>query len=208
MSPTSQYYESTELSADSVESHPYLPHVFAVSTYQVDKDESEKDAASPTYSRRGRCRLHRYQDGQCTVLDELNGAAILDAKWSLATRNPRSMGYGVLAIADATGHVRLHRLEETLRFSQLAAWQMNEEAALCLSLDFSDRTQPEASDARVLVSQSNGSLAMVPSLHATTPKGIETWEAHGYEAWIAAWDTFSGGTVAWSGMLYTGSSRW
>ena len=49
------------------------------------------------------------------------------------------------------------------------------------------------------MSQSDGNLAMVPSMDASTPRGMETWEAHGYEAWIAAWDAFQPGTIAWSG---------
>lgn len=198
--PPSRYAASTELSADSVEAHPCLPYVFAVSTYQVDKDESERDAASPAYSRRGRCTLHHYDGDRAHTLDTLHGAAILDAKWALASDAPTAMGYGVLGLADATGHVRLYKLRDTKRFAPLAAWPMNSDAALCLSLDVSDRTQPDASDARVLVSQSNGTLAMVPSMHTPQPEGLETWEAHGYEAWIAAWDAHSPGTVAWSGM--------
>lgn len=49
----SLYQESTELCADSIESHPYLPYVFAESTYQVDQDKTT-DAPSPSYTRRGR----------------------------------------------------------------------------------------------------------------------------------------------------------
>ena len=54
----SLYQESTELCADSIESHPYLPYVFAESTYQVDQDKTT-DVPSPSYTRRGRCRLRR-----------------------------------------------------------------------------------------------------------------------------------------------------
>lgn len=39
-----------------------------------------------------------------------------------------------------------------------------------------------------------------PSQHwEAKPVGLESWHAHDHEAWIAAFDTFSGGQVAWSG---------
>ena len=90
---TSLYTDSTELCADSIEAHPYLPYVLAESTYQVDQDKNDA-SSSPTYSRRGRCRLRRVHPGQnrvywyvgCVflhsdVLDTWDGAAILDTKW-------------------------------------------------------------------------------------------------------------------------------
>lgn len=76
---TSLYRESTELCADSIESHPYLSYIFAESTYQVDQEKS--DASSPLYSRRGRCRLRRadlhdgrvnWYVGACTLLTQCN----------------------------------------------------------------------------------------------------------------------------------------
>lgn len=78
---------------------------------------------------------------------------------------------------------------------------MNNDEALCLSLDWSDRLQPNASDARMILSQSNGTLCMVPSLRTPgpVPQDYEVWHAHDYEAWITAWDCWSDGTIAWSG---------
>lgn len=206
MAPPSLYSESTELSADSVESHPAIPYLFAVSTYQVDQDGQDENTDAPAYTRRGRCRLHQLESAHdpltATLQDEVEGAAVLDAKWCLAQAEEGAYGYGVLGIADATGHLALHRLDKSAdRYSlaPLATWQMNDEHALCLSLDWSDRTQRGATDAKLILSQSNGTLAMVPSMHTPTPAGQETWHAHDYEAWIAAWDCWSGGTVAWSG---------
>ncbi|WFD41484.1 DNA topoisomerase [Malassezia psittaci] len=199
MAPKSLWHESTELSADSVESHPYLHHLFVVSTYQVDQDQTQKDSASPAYSRRGRCRLHRFQDEQCTIIDAIDGEAILDTKWCLASDEPSDQGYGILGIADASGHLQLHKLNEDLKFAAMTSWTVNTDKALCLSVDFSDRTTRNADDAKTIVSQSDGSLAMIPSLYTKQPDGIQTWAAHDYEAWIAAWDTSSDGTIAWSG---------
>ena len=112
------------------------------------------------------------------------------------------------------GSVSLFRLESgdadplaspsSLRLRRWKEWQLNSQSALCLSMDWSDRTAAPYDvprDAQLLVSQSNGTLATVPSVtcDSGTPAGMETWDAHGYEAWIAAWDCWSGGTVAWSG---------
>ena len=201
MALKSRWHESTELSADSVESHPYLPHLFAVSTYQVDQDQTQKNSASPAYSRRGRCRLHRFHDEQCTIVDAVDGEAILDTKWCLASNESRDQGYGILGIADASGHLQLHKLNSDLQFAPVTSWTVNADKALCLSVDFSDRTTSNANDAKTIVSQSDGSLAMIPSLHTKQPDGLQTWAAHDYEAWIAAWDASSDGTIAWSGTL-------
>jgi diphthamide biosynthesis protein 7 len=135
---------------------------------------------------------------------------------------------------------------------------MNTRRALVLSLDLSSRkpglaeAQEQHGDAKLLISQSDGSLAYLPSLSAAfeddgsagrqaeetpradsrvaaaaesddedddadeetlaahaalnaafagRPRGLETWAAHGHEAWIAAWDCWSDGTVGWSGAL-------
>lgn len=53
----SLFSASTELSADSIESHPRLPYVFAESTYQVDK--ADDGTPSPAYTRRGCCRIRK-----------------------------------------------------------------------------------------------------------------------------------------------------
>jgi diphthamide biosynthesis protein 7 len=133
---------------------------------------------------------------------------------------------------------------------------MNTRRALVLSLDLSSRkpgladAQEQHGDAKLLMSQSDGSLSYLPSLSAAfeegsagqaeetrrpdsrvaaaaesddedddadeetlaahaalnaafegRPRGLETWAAHGHEAWIAAWDCWSDGTVGWSGAL-------
>lgn len=67
---TSRFTESTELCADSIESHPNLPFVFAESTYQVDQDKDDAQiSSSPAYTRRGRCSIKKAnvaEDGKVT----------------------------------------------------------------------------------------------------------------------------------------------
>lgn len=123
------------------------------------------------------------------------------------SHNP-NMPAGILGIADATGHLNLMKLTKEdfqFRLHHWKKWQLNEEDALCLSLDWSDRGPNEtATDAKLIASQSNGTLCMVPSLNVDSPlkEGMDVWKAHDYEAWICAWDCWSDGDIAWSGMLY------
>ncbi|WFD35908.1 DNA topoisomerase [Malassezia cuniculi] len=186
---TSLFSASTELSADSIESHPALPFVFAESTYQVDKEDD--GTPSPAYTRRGRCRIQKAEPGkdgiQFTTLDTHDTAAILDTKWTATSDHN-----GILAIADATGHVQLHRLTDTLKLEQLETLEINSEKALCLSLDWTSRTAVSAS---CVISQSNGTLARFSSIEKPV---VETWSAHGYEAWICAWNQWNN-NIIWSG---------
>lgn len=70
MTASSRFTESTELCADSIESHPSLPFIFAESTYQVDQDQNDAQvSSSPAYTRRGRCSLKKANvdiDGKVT----------------------------------------------------------------------------------------------------------------------------------------------
>lgn len=87
--------------------------------------------------------------------------------------------------------------------------QINSNNSLCLSLDWSDRNQPTSSptNTKAIISQSDGTLANIFDLEAASSSqgtgvtaGIETWKAHDYEAWIAAFDSWSpNGQIIWSG---------
>ena len=140
---------------------------------------------------------------------------VLTSRCQSADTSRDGLGYGLLGIADATGHVRIHRLEgeldgtapRELRLRPFPSWRINSKNALCLSLDWSDRVASEALNSspettRLLVSQSDGTLAVASGLEQSScgaPRELETWAAHSFEAWVAAWDCWSGGTVLWSG---------
>lgn len=147
-------------------------------------------------------------------LQTIDTAAILDMKWL----HPRTE---LLSVATADSAVTLYRYENPeagprcLRESQRHI--LNSTKALCLSLDWSDRMggyvggyssgQPEGTSG--IVSQSDGTLAHISNLnvleYASIEQGkmanvaIETWHAHDYEAWIAAFDCWSAGRIVWSG---------
>ena len=81
-------------------------------------------------------------------------------------------------MANAKGQITLHRLEQQSSSSKLHSMgelQFNNRNALCLSLDFSDRRgghiggydeKSLGNDTSLIVSQSDGSLAHLPSLEA------------------------------------------
>ncbi|CDW97522.1 hypothetical protein, partial [Sporisorium scitamineum] len=249
---------------------------------EEDQDNKASTSTSPAYTRRGTCSLYYASSSlagagqvECEKVDMIETPAILDMKWSLTRADGGSDASRVLGVANAKGEITLHRLQHSSgaaasKLRPLAELQFNDRNALCLSLDFSDRTGGHfggydmsnlARDTSMIVSQSDGSLAYLPSLEAalsssttvttvedvatdlaqksihkpeptseddtdqddwdrtsederqsaletahlalnstypTQPRGLTTWAAHEYEAWIAAFDCFHPTTV-WSG---------
>ncbi|PWN52042.1 WD40 repeat-like protein [Violaceomyces palustris] len=219
--PESLWSTSTVLSADSVESHPLHRGLFALGTYQVEKEEegearspdqtkdveeadeeaqdSPQPSQGPAYSRSGRCYLRNVEildDNrvECSLLQQIEMPAILDMKWTLAhpsqttpterDSQDRRSG-GILGIANSVGEISLQALSlsssvlrrtlaaESARLEQFKNLRMNPKKALCLSLDWSDRrgghvggydSSTLARDTSLIVSQSDGTLAFLPSL--------------------------------------------
>ncbi|GAC96222.1 hypothetical protein PHSY_003802 [Pseudozyma hubeiensis SY62] len=248
-----------------------------------DDDDSDRVAStstSPAYTRRGTCSLyyaHKPSEEstggvECAKVDTIETPAILDMKWSLS--KPDDGIRRILGVANAKGQVTVHRLRSDsyktsskATLSPLGELHFNDRNVLCLSLDFSDRKGGHAggydmsnltADTAMIVSQSDGSLAYLPSLEAalsstitmvddiateiaqtsihnrtdegneddddewdrtsederlaslqtahstlnssypSKPRGLVTWAAHDFEAWIAAFDCFNPTTV-WSG---------
>lgn len=127
----------------------------------------------------------------------------------------------LLSVALATSELSLYHLDLGQKvLKEDFSVQLNDSGALCLSLDWSDRTagipacntsgsnQPTIVPAAI-VSQSDGTLTHIPDIEALRTDveangfcqlaGQSTWKAHDYEAWIAAFDCWSGGSVVWSG---------
>lgn len=164
---------------------------------QSDEDEVEytgenevNESTSPAYTRRGTCSLYYAFSTQvdarrkvrCEKVDTIETPAILDMKWSLTRASDREKDdvRRVLGVANAKGQITLHRLTQEFtaeasgsKLQSIGNLQFNNRNALCLSLDFSDRTGGHnggynlhdlASDTSLIVSQSDGSLAYLPSL--------------------------------------------
>ncbi|GAA6063011.1 hypothetical protein JCM10212_002652 [Sporobolomyces blumeae] len=218
MQATSLSFVDTVYSADSIEFCPARPNLFACGTYQVVKSEenksskSESGAASvtggseqdegedevksdPTVTRYGRCLLYSVDNEGKNVkeLQRFDGPAILDMKWSPRLWN----GNRTLAIADAKGHVQLHKLDdETCTLSPIDTVTCADEKTLCLSLDWSTRHPSSADPASIIVSLSSGSLTHLTGESTLTP--TRTWHAHDFEPWITSFDCWDTNTV-WSG---------
>ncbi|KAL2916914.1 Diphthine methyltransferase [Polyrhizophydium stewartii] len=195
----------TQLSADSVEFCPIdgWTRFAAVGTYQVlekpaDAPASATDdadagaaagagAAGPgaTTNRTGRLLVFQVADAdadglaaadaaplQVTKVFEQDTAAILDIKWSHQTLSDRP----VAGLVTSTGDTVLLDMAQDGRMQPISTLHNGKDGVLNLSLDW------------VVVSQSDGSLA----LHVVTPdSGISVaseWAAHSFEAWTTAFD--------------------
>lgn len=149
-----------------------------------DEDAKGATSSSPAYTRRGTCGLYHASSSseakgkvQCEKMDSIDTPAILDMKWSL-TKSASGGMRRILGVANAKGQITLHRLEQQSSSSKLHSMgelQFNNRNALCLSLDFSDRRgghiggydeKSLGNDTSLIVSQSDGSLAHLPSLEA------------------------------------------
>ncbi|XP_068594424.1 diphthine methyltransferase [Brachionichthys hirsutus] len=190
----------TELSADAVEWCPVSPDndVLVCGTYELQKGTGEGHAAA---SRTGRLYLFEFRrEAQVgpplSELQRMETAAILDLKWC---RVPVS-GRAVLGVAAATGELQLYTLSDSQAggrsLQTLSSLKVGAEC-LALSLDWS-AGRLDSSDLRVACSDSAGGVGVL-ALAEGALVSLSRWNAHDYEAWIAAfsyWDTqlvYSGG---------------
>ncbi|XP_035878411.1 diphthine methyltransferase [Phyllostomus discolor] len=114
-------------------------------------------------------------------------------------------GQALLGVVDAGGHTELFRLvgsEGSAHTLQLAASFALDEQCLALSLDWSTGKTGRASGQplKIISSDSKGQLHLLKVDEAGPgPRAVATWQAHGFEAWVAAfnyWQTdivYSGG---------------
>ena len=186
----------TEYSADVVESCPvdsFQDHVLC-GTYQL-KDREGAASDSPK-ERHGRLLLYRLNCSEESPLREtqrLDCPAVLDAKWS-SVPGPNGP---VLGVANAQGELILYALcadspevelgDPTL-VENAKGRHESETPPLFLSLDWSNRVN-RSDPSRIAVSQSDGCVSLwdaSPGAPGLTQ--IECWAAHGFEAWITAFD--------------------
>uniref|UniRef100_A0A8C3WKY6 Diphthine methyltransferase n=1 Tax=Catagonus wagneri TaxID=51154 RepID=A0A8C3WKY6_9CETA len=201
----------TEYTADSVEWCPLegCRHLLACGTYQLKKPEEQP--ADPSgldvdvpQTRLGRLYLYSFNaDSSACPLTEVQRRdtdAILDMKWC----HVQVAGHALLGVADAGGSIELLRLVRSQNahllqpFSRFAL----EKQCLALSLDWSTGKAGRVSEQplKIVSSDSSGQLHLLnvgeagPGLRC-----VATWQAHRFEAWIAAfnyWQTeivYSGG---------------
>ncbi|KAI0669892.1 WD-40 repeat-containing protein [Trametes maxima] len=195
----------TDWPADSAEfcPHPNAQEIFVIGTYKLeqnheanttgDSEGGNDDIGTPplpeprkAQTRRGKCLLFRAEDdGRFTPLDEVELPAILDMKWCHRTLSSTP----ILGIADSEGHITIHELnDEKSQLRQIQSITCASPDVLCLSLDWSNRRNPTDGLGNLVVSQSNGALSVLQPGDGAGLVVTDSWHAHDYEPWIAAWD--------------------
>jgi len=188
--------------ADSVEfcPHPYYHNVLVCGTYNLEQPapsiDNEPDegtpppASRPKQKRRGECLLFGVDaedELEFSLLQKTSLPAILDMKWCHTSPSVDP----ILAIADSEGGITLHALqgkESQLGFEQTFSIACASKDVLCLSLDWSSRRSPSSSLGSLIVSLSDGSLALLCPENTGGLVVVESWHAHDHEPWIAAWN--------------------
>ncbi|XP_055256622.1 diphthine methyltransferase isoform X4 [Moschus berezovskii] len=205
----------TEHTVDSVEWCPLAGcrHLLACGTYQLWKPEdrpadgecqSELDVDKPPI-RLGRLYLYSCNEDSspCPLVEvqRRDTSAILDMKWCHAP----VAGHPLLGVADASGSIELLRLvpsEQDTWMLQPCSRLALEKQCLALSLDWSTGKAGRASDQplKIISSDSKGQLHLLKISEAGPGlQAVVTWQAHQFEAWVAAfnyWQTevvYSGG---------------
>ncbi|EIM83306.1 WD-40 repeat-containing protein [Stereum hirsutum FP-91666 SS1] len=206
----------TQWSADSVEfcPHPDATDIFVCGTYQLQQDpRPEVEEAHPAdddlaeedpypildivgkpQTRLGKCLVFEtsYETDEFKNIQEFPLPAILDMKWCFTTQSRSPL----LAIADAEGQVSLHDWDlEARSLKQSSVIKCAEQSVLCLSLDWSNRRNPTDTMGSLVVSLSNGKLALLQPNPDTGLTVTDTWHAHDYEPWVAAWDYWHTDTI-------------
>ncbi|XP_023556268.1 diphthine methyltransferase isoform X2 [Octodon degus] len=197
----------TELSADTVEWCPLegCRRLLACGTYQLRDSGDEGWSTEQPQVRLGRVHLYIFsEDDSAYPLVEVqrrDTPGVLDMKWC----HVPVAGCGILAVADASGSVELLRLvqsEESRPFLEPWSRLLLGEERLALSLDWSTGKRGRSSDQplKIISSDSKGKLHLL-MLEEAGPRvqQVATWQAHHFEAWVAAfnyWQTevvYSGG---------------
>ncbi|KAJ4486148.1 WD40-repeat-containing domain protein [Lentinula aciculospora] len=192
----------TILPADSIEfcPHPDAQDIFVCGTYNLLKPEEQFRTLPP--KRNGQCLVFRCQYQQDDIaqssfekIQEINYPALPDMKWCHRSAASKA----TLAIADSEGGIHLldwspeeSRLEETTR-KQIA----DSSETLCLSLDWSNRRNPTSNLGKLVVSCSDGNLVLLDP-NSSSVVITDSWKAHEYEPWIAAWNYWD------ANMIYSG----
>ncbi|KAJ1970353.1 Diphthamide biosynthesis, partial [Dimargaris verticillata] len=202
----------TVYTADAVEFYPLSDshrNRLVCATYYLLPNNSD----SPTTTDEPSTAKHQSRTGQLIVVDvdhedenyTLNEverhdtAGIFDIKWS----HQPIADQGVLAQANADGTVILHATQAkddpspSKWLRPLAKHQTSADGVFYLSLDWSNRVQPEA-EPRLITSRNDG---MVELLQLSNEHGLEsreTWLGHDFEAWIGAFDYWN------TSVVYTG----
>ncbi|KAM8933862.1 diphthine methyltransferase isoform 2-T2 [Pelodytes ibericus] len=182
----------TEYSADAVEWCPLddWTNILACGTYQLKKPEGGEDCDRP-HTRLGRLYLYCYSEERVfspmTELQRTETAAILDMKWCHLPVG----GHPTLGVASAKSSLELYQLlgsKDSCRVESVCSLDIGDES-LALSLDWSTGRKERGRPLRIICSDSKGRLSLVVVDESGPSVDILCqWDAHDYEAWIAAFN--------------------
>ncbi|KAI0308197.1 WD-40 repeat-containing protein [Multifurca ochricompacta] len=181
----------TVLPADSVEfcPHPNASNVLVCGTYKLEDRQNFQENEKPVSSiRRGQClvyEVHSEQDIKVSKTQEISLPAILDLKWCHTASNCQPL----LAVADAEGSVSLFQWDfEQKQLRSASSLRVAPSHVLCLSLDWSNRKVPTSVAGSLVVSLSDGKLALLKPDQTGQLLITSVWPAHTHEPWCVAWN--------------------
>ncbi|KAJ8522566.1 hypothetical protein ONZ45_g886 [Pleurotus djamor] len=129
--------------------------------------------------------LIRWHKTYSKSIQSIDFPAVPDMKWCHRSASCPAL----LGVADSEGHITLLQWDdEAGRLRSSDSVQCAAENILCLSLDWSHRRFPDADPGSLVVSLSDGNLALLQGASAGGLVVTETWHAHDHEPWVAAWD--------------------
>lgn len=165
----------TQLYADCVEFCPFEPYlsILLCGTYQLCESEA---------ARVGRLSLHsvKPENIDLTPVKMVDMPGILDIKWC----RKKSHDQICIAVANSIGQILLYDFDSDLdpTVTQRQVHSVGEDR-LALSCDWYDGY-------KIAVSDSKGEVSCL-DVSIQGSESLNTWKAHGYEAWVASFDRHS-----------------
>ncbi|KRT84224.1 WD40 domain-containing protein, partial [Oryctes borbonicus] len=180
------HYFGTEYCADSVEWCPHEPHqnILVCANYYLLPDNTVDKQ-----ERIGRILLFRISSvGSLELIQSIKTVGILDQKWCHNKIN----GHSILGVVNAKNTIEVYKLvcddNKNWKLEILSQYEIIEEEntseTLILSLDWSTGKY-ESETPEIICSDSKGNIHRL-KLQNENLELCNTWHAHEYEAWIAA----------------------
>ena len=192
----------TEYSADSVEWCPAnaFQDIFVCGTYQLTKKDEQTSDRSTSSKRLGRIYAFRVaDDGHLMLLQKLEVPAVLDMKWAHVAYRDKIL----LGVVNSLGCLQIYQLKSNDQKESLELLIEKRitdgDETLALSLDWCTGrwTRENESNPKIVVSDSKGFVSLLEINESELSK-VDSWPAHEFEAWIAAFDCWD------TNVIYTG----
>ncbi|XP_076160276.1 diphthine methyltransferase [Ptiloglossa arizonensis] len=192
----------TDFPADSVEWCPanLFRDIFVCGTYQLMKDNEATLDKSKSLKRLGHIYMFRVIDnGRLYLLQMLKVPAVLDMKWMHVMYQNKIL----LGVVNSLGYLQVYQLKsdegkEALKLLTETKISHSDDV-LALSLDWCTGRWMDnnKSNSKIVVSDSKGYVSLF-EINENELNKINSWPAHEFEAWIAAFDYWN------INVIYTG----